>query len=100
MIVNVILIIISLPFYFFTFLPLKRHLHLCLKPIIIIRTDVLANKTAGILHLHTAFLIEPVLKTDGKVSLIPAINLRITVESLTTGYDIECIDYRNAEGGM
>ena len=52
------------------------------------------------MHLHTAFLIEPVLKTDGKIGLIPAINLRITVESLTTGYDIECIDHRDAEGGI
>ena len=72
---------------------LKRHLYLRLQPVIILAADILATETTRILQLHTALLIEPVLDTQRQIRLIPAIHLRITIEGLTTGHNVEGIHH-------
>ena len=74
---------------------LERDLHLGLDPVIILGADVLTTETTGVLQLHTALLVEPVLDADGEVRLIPAIDLRVTVEGLARSHDIESIDHGN-----
>ena len=69
---------------------LECYLHLSLQPVVVFRTDVLAAKAAGVLELQAAFFVEPILQADGKVGLIPAVNLGIAVECFATGYDVEC----------
>ena len=74
----------------------KRHLHLRLDPVVILRADVLTTETTGVLQLYAALLVEPILETNGEVCLIPAIHLRVTVEGLARSYDVEGIDHGNA----
>ena len=75
---------------------LKSYLHLRLQPVVVLTTDIIATQTAGVLQLHTALFVEPVLQADSQVSLIPTIYLGIAVEGFAAGYDVECINYRYA----
>ena len=73
---------------------------MCLKPIVILAADILSTETTGILQLHTALLIEPVLQADGQIGLIPAIDLCITVEGLARGHDVEGTSHRDTSGDI
>ena len=42
---------------------LESDLHLGLEPVVILGADVLATETTGVLQLHTALLVEPVLQS-------------------------------------
>ena len=75
-------------------------MHLGLEPVIILGADIFATQTTGVLELHTTLLIEPVLQSDREVGLIPAIHFGVTIKGLTTGYDVEGIDHRDADGGI
>ena len=63
-------------------------------------TDLIATEATGVLQLHTALLIVPVLQTDGEVGLIPAVHLRITVEGLTACHHVEGIHHRDTHRGI
>ena len=74
----------------------EGHLHLSLHPVVVLTADILATQATGVLQLHTALFVEPVLQTDGEISLIPSLYLGVTIIGLATSHDIEGINHRYA----
>ena len=71
-------------------------MYLCLEPVVILAADFLATEATGVLQLHTALLIKPVLQTHREIGLIPSVDRCIAIVGLTRGYEVKGASHRDA----